>query len=383
MMETSMYGKVAALWAAVALAAVSFNASAADPIRIGLVSEITGPNAEAGANTVNGAKLAVEEVNKAGGVLGTSLELKIEDNQSTNPGSVLAVSKLGSEGSIAALIAPVRSTQIQAAAPTIAKLGLPTMIGGSDYGLTHSGHAWLFRARPNDAYSAKVIVDYGVNTLKKKKWAIVYSTDTFGTGGKNMLVDELKALGVTPVLLQGYTNNTQDFTPVVLAVKQSGADIISSYTPFSTDAAILATQLRQLGVNTPWIGSATLASDSTMRLAKEALYDTYSVSDFFADASPESQAYAKKYKQMFGRDADFYSSWAYDAVHILARAMNQAKSTKPEAVRKEILAIRGFKGAEGVYNFDKNGDGLHGYNIVKNEKGKIVFVKHTAFTPKE
>jgi branched-chain amino acid transport system substrate-binding protein len=378
-----MYGKVAALWAAVALAAVSINVNAADPIRIGLVSEITGPNAEAGANTVNGAKLAVEEVNKAGGVLGTPLELKIEDNQSTNPGSVLAVSKLGSEGNIAALIAPVRSTQVQATAPTIAKLGLPTMIGGSDYGLTHSGHAWLFRARPNDAYSAKVIVDYGVNTLKKKKWAIVFSTDTFGTGGKNMLVDELKALGVTPVLLQGYTNNTQDFTPVVLAIKQSGADIISSYTPFSTDAAILATQLRQLGVNTPWIGSATLASDSTMRLAKEALHDTYSVSDFFADASPESQAYAKKYKQMFGRDADFYSSWAYDAVHILALAMNRAKSTKPEAVRKEILAIRGFKGAEGTYNFDKNGDGLHGYNIVKNEKGSIVFIKHTAFTPKE
>jgi branched-chain amino acid transport system substrate-binding protein len=377
-----MYGKVAG-WAAVALAAVSINVNAADPIRIGLVSEITGPNAEAGANTVNGAKLAVEEVNKAGGVLGRPLELKIEDNQSTNPGSVLAVSKLGSEGNIAALIAPVRSTQVQATAPTIAKLALPTMIGGSDYSLTHSGHQWLFRARPNDSYSAKVIVDYGVNSLKKKKWAIIFSTDTFGTGGKNMLVDELKALGVTPVLLQGYTNNTQDFTPVVLAVKQSGADIIATYTPFSTDAAILATQLRQLGVNMPWIGSATLASDSTMRLAKDALYDTYSVTDFFADASPESQAYAKKYKQAFGRDADFYSSWAYDAVHVLARAMNQARSTKPEAVRKEILAIRGYSGAEGVYNFDKNGDGLHGYNIVKNEKGRIVFVKHTAFTPKE
>lgn len=378
-----MYRKLATFWAAIALAAVSIHVNAADPIRIGLVSEITGPNAEAGANTVNGAKLALEEVNKAGGVLGRLLELKIEDNQSTNPGSVLAVSKLGSEGNIAALIAPIRSTQVQASAPTIAKLGLPTMIGGTDYGLTHSGHAWLFRARPNDSYSAKVIVDYGVNTLKKKKWAIIYSTDTFGTGGKNMVVEELKLLGVTPVLLQGYTNNTQDFTPIVLAIKQSGADILASYTPFSTDAAILATQLRQLGVNTPWIGSATLVSDSTMKLAKDALHDTYSVSDFFADANPEAQAYAQKYKQQFGREADFYSSWSYDAVHILALAMNRAKSTKPDDIRKAILAIRGFKGTEGMYNYDKNGDGLHGYNIVKNDKGKIVFIKHTAFTPKE
>ena len=378
-----MYRKLATLAAALALAAVSIQVNAADPIRIGLVSEITGPNAEAGANTVNGAKLALAEINNAGGVLGRPLELKIEDNQSTNPGSVLAVSKLGSEGNLVALIAPVRSTQVQASAPTIAKLGIPTMIGGSDYGLTHSGHAWLFRARPNDSYSAKVIVDYGVNTLKKKKWAIIYSTDTFGTGGKNMVVEELKLLGVTPVLIQGYTNNTQDFTPIVLAIKQSGADVLASYTPFSTDAAIFATQLRQLGVNVPWIGSATLVSDSTLKLAKDALHDTYSVSDFFAEANPEAQAYAQKYKQQFGREADFYSSWSYDAVHILALAMNRAKSTKPDAVRKEILAIRGFKGAEGTYTFDKNGDGLHGYNIVKNEKGKIVFIKHTAFTPKE
>ena len=320
-----MYGKSASLWAAVALAAVSIHVNAADPIRIGLVSEITGPNAEAGANTVNGAKLALEEINKSGGVLGQPLELKIEDNQSTNPGSVLAVSKLGSEGNIVALIAPVRSTQVQASAPTIAKLGIPTMIGGSDYGLTHSGHPWLFRARPNDSYSAKVIADYGVNVLKKKKWALLYSTDTFGTGGKNLLVDELKLLGVAPVLLQGYTNNTQDFTPIVLAIKQSGADILASYTPFSTDAAIFATQLRQLGVKTPWIGSATLVSDTTLRLAKEALDGTFSVVDFFADANPEAQAYAKKYKQQFGSEADFYSSWSYDAVHILALAMNRAK----------------------------------------------------------
>ena len=378
-----MYRKLATSCAVIALTAICIHANAADPIRIGLVSEMTGPNAEAGANTVNGAKLAMEEVNKAGGVLGRLLELKIEDNQSTNPGSVLAVSKLGGEGNITALIAPIRSTQVQASAPTIAKLGLPTMIGGSDYGLTHSGHAWLFRARPNDSYSAKVIVDYGVNTLKKKKWAVIFSTDTFGTGGKNMVLEELKLLGVTPVLIQGYTNNTQDFTPIVLAIKQSGADILTSYTPFSTDAAIFATQLRQLGVTTPWIGSATLVSDSTLKLAKDALHDTYSVSDFFAEANPEAQAYAQKYKQQFGREADFYSSWSYDAVHILALAMNRAKSTKPDEIRKEILAIRGFKGAEGVYNFDKNGDGLHGYNIVKNEKGKIVFIKHTAFTPKK
>ena len=382
-MHSMLTRLLATLGIAAVTCAIAPMALAADPIRIGLVSEITGPNAEAGANTVNGAKLAAEEVNAAGGVLGRMLELKIEDNQSTNPGSVLAVSKLGSEGNFTALIAPVRSTQIQAAAPAIAKLGIPTMIGGSDYGLTHSGHAWLFRARPNDSYSAKVIVDYGTRVLKGQKWAVVHSTDTFGTGGKNMVLEELKARGITPVLVQGYTNNTQDFTPIVLAIKQSGADILTSYTPFSSDAGIFATQLRQLGVGIPWIGSATLVSDSTMKLGKDALFGTYSVSDFFPGANGESKFFAAKYLAKFGRDADFYASWSYDAVKILALAMTRAKSTQPDAIRKEILAIRGFMGAEGEYNFDKNGDGLHGYNVVRNEQGKLAFVEHISFTPKQ
>ncbi|MEO6021623.1 MAG: ABC transporter substrate-binding protein, partial [Burkholderiales bacterium] len=189
---------------------------AAEPIKIGFVNEITGPQAEAGQYTLNGAKLALEEINKAGGVLGRPLELRIEDNQSTNPATVLAFSKLYGEKDIAAIVGPIRSTQIQAASPTIAKGGVPTMIGGTDPSLTTVNNRWLFRLRPNDLFSAKVIADFGVNTLKLKKWAIIHSTDAFGTGGKNVLMAELKALGVTPVLVQGYTNNSQDFTPIVL-----------------------------------------------------------------------------------------------------------------------------------------------------------------------
>ena len=94
------------------------------------------------------------------------------------------------------------------------------------------GNPWYFRSRPNDSYSARVIADYGVKTLGKKKWAIVYSTDAFGTGGKDALVAALKAMGIEPVLVQGYTNNSQDFTPVALAIKRSGADVMASYMTF-------------------------------------------------------------------------------------------------------------------------------------------------------
>ncbi len=78
-------------------------------------------------------------------------------------------------------------------------------------------------------------------------------------------------------------------------------------------------------------------------------------------------------------EPDNQSSWAYDGVKILCAAINTAGSTDPDEVRDAILALKGYAGAEGEYNFDANGDGLHGYNVVRNESGKIVFDKHIEF----
>jgi branched-chain amino acid transport system substrate-binding protein len=382
-MNADKASRIFSLCMVTALAALAAPAQAADPIKIGVMAESSGPNAEAGVYQINGAKMALEEINKAGGVLGRQIELRIEDNQSSNPGSVLAVSKLTSGGDLTALIGSVRSTQIQAVAPTVMKAGLPMMIGGTDYGLTHSNNPWIFRARPNDGYSAKVIADYGVNTLKLKKWAIVHSTDAFGNGGKTNLTESLKALGITPVTVQGFTSNSQDFTPIVLAIKQSGADAVSSYIANSTDVGIFAKQLRQLGVKAEWVGSPSLSTDTAMKLAAEALHGTYSIADFAIGSSPEAEAYAKKYKDKYKIEPDLYSAWSYDAVNLLALAIKNANSTKPEDIQKALHGIKGYKGVEGTYTFDKNGDGLHGYNIVKNEDGKIKFVKHIDFAPKD
>jgi len=371
-MHRLILGCIAA-WLAAAV--VGTPALAADTIKIGLVNETTGPNAEAGVYTVNGARLALEEINAAGGILGRQVELRLEDNQSTNPGTVLAYTKIIGEG-VPAVIGPIRSTQTQAISPSVAKAGIPTMFGGTDPSLTHTGNPWLFRCRPNDSFSSLVIADFGVNTLKLKKWAIVHSTDAFGTGGMNALVQALKAYDITPVLVQGYTNNSQDFTPIVLAIKKSGADIIGTYMTNSPDVGIFAKQLRQLGLSTVWVGSPSVITETARNLAGSALYGVYGIADFTPGSSPQAKAYADKYKAKYKLEADVYSSWAYDAMHVLADAMNQAKSTNPEAIRKAILGTCGYKGVEGTYCFDENGDGLRGYNIVHNNQGTIAFIKH-------
>src|ERR1700722_11922928 len=165
----------AAIAAGVAAPFVITSANAqASTIKFGMCAPVTGPAAESGRYAIQGAKIALAAVNKAGGVLGKQVELVIEDDQTTNPGIVLAFSKLAAQPDIVAFLGSIRSTQVHAMAPDVLKLGKPVMIDGTDPNLTHMGNQWLFRFRPNDSYSGRVIADFGVNTLGKKKWAVLH-----------------------------------------------------------------------------------------------------------------------------------------------------------------------------------------------------------------
>ncbi len=372
--RATLFGTVAAL------AAPSIIGRAAEEtIRIGVVSPQTGAAAQSGQFMRNGITLALDGINAKGGVLGRKMEIVVADDQTTNPGAVLAFSRLASDPAIVAFIGSIRSTQVQAMAPDVLKQGKPMMIGGTDPRLTRQGNRWLFRCRPNDTYSAKTIAAYGTQTLGHKKIALIYSTDAFGTGGRDALTAELKSLDITPVLSVGYTNQQADFTPVVLQVRTSGADLVASYFTYETDLGVFAKQLRQLGVRTPWLGSPSIVDTSALELAGAALYDTYGVADYAVDASPESKAFGAAYQARFKVLPDNQGSWAYDATNVLATAIGNAKSTEPEAVRNAILGVQGFKGAEGEYDFDPNGDGLHGYSVVQNQGGKINFIKYVEF----
>jgi branched-chain amino acid transport system substrate-binding protein len=154
---------------------------------------------------------------------------------------------------------------------------------------------------------------------------------------------------------------------------------MGTYMPFETDQGIFAKQLRQLGVNITWVGSPTTVTNTAMRLAGPSLYGSYAVADFNKDSSDAAKAFSAKYEATYKLAPDNFASWTYDAVHVLARAMGQANSLEPEKLRQALLAVKGYVGAEGTYTFDKNGDGLHGYNIVKNNNGTVVFDKHIDF----
>lgn len=347
----------------------------AKPIKIGQIIPMTGEAAESGKYHKQGAEIAIDKINAAGGINGRKLTVVLEDDQTTNPGGVAALQKLLEDKEIPVILGSIRSTQVQAMLPTINEAKIPVGIGGTNYGLTHSGSQWVFRFRPHDGMSAKVVAKFLVEELKLKKVAIIHASDAFGNGARDNLVPAVKALGGEMVLDQGYNNQEKDFTGVVQALKKSGATGLSSYMTFGTDLGVLARQIKQLGVKVTWVGSPSITGVDSRNLAGDSLFGTYGVTDFHVDASPTSTEFAKAYKAKFGQEPDLYAAWCYDAVLVFAEAMKKAPDLKPESLRKAILSIQKFPGAEGEYNFDSNGDGLDHYHVVQNVNGTIKYFK--------
>jgi branched-chain amino acid transport system substrate-binding protein len=375
----SITRRAAVLATAAAVLAPGGRVRGADAVRIGQIAPLSGGGAASGSSHVNGARLALDTVNAAGGVLGRPVEMVVEDGLSTPAGAVAAFNRLAERGDIAAAVGSTRSVEMHALAPEAARAGLPVLFGGTDPALTRLGNPWLFRCQPSDAYSARAMAAFGVGELGKRRWAILHSSDPFGTSGAAALRAALEGQGARVALAQDYPNQRGDFAALARAVAASDADIVASYVSFEPDQVAMARAIREAGVRLPWIGSQFIAATAVLAQAGEALHGTQAVAAFHADANPQARAFADRYERAFGARADFFAAWPFDAVTILARAINAAGGTEPGAVRGAILAIRGHGGAEGEFNFDAKGDGLHGYNVVRNDGGRIVFVRRFEF----
>ena len=130
------------------LVSVGLASAQAKPIKIGQIIPITGEAAESGKYHKQGAEIAVDKINAAGGINGRKIQIVLEDDQTTNPGGVAALQKLLEDKEIPVILGSIRSTQVQAMLPTINEAKIPVAIGGTNYGLTHSGSQWVFRFRP-------------------------------------------------------------------------------------------------------------------------------------------------------------------------------------------------------------------------------------------
>lgn len=348
-------------------------ATAAEEIRIGFTPPITGIHAAGGSLQVKAIKLALKEINAAGGVNGKQIDLRIIDNQSSNPGALAALNKAVEQDKVLALIGCLYSTQVFATSDATKNYGIPTFIGATNVTLTRQGNPWLFRVRPDDSIAASAMVKYIKEDTKFTKIGLLHDQDAFGAGGADLVEKGAKEVGLTVVKRMSTTTAVKDLTAELLAMKNAGAQILIFY-GHEEATALLQRQMRQLGSPFKFLGSPSAASKDSLNLARETAEGIWAVVDFVPGQTEENRRYAEAFKKEYNEEYDSLSIWTYDGLKILANAIKKAGEDR-DKIRQAILATQGYKGVQGTFSFTPNGDGLSEVSIVQIEKGQPKLLK--------
>jgi branched-chain amino acid transport system substrate-binding protein len=306
-------------------------------------------------------------------VNGKKIDLRIIDNQSTNPGALASLQKAVDQEKVLALIGFLYSTQVFATSDAIKNYGIPTFIGATNVNLTRQGNPWLFRVRPDDSIAAGAMVKYIKEDTKFTKIGLLHDADAFGTGGADLVEKGAKEAGLTVVKREKSQTGAKDFTAELLAMKNAGGQVLIFY-GHQEATAVIQRQLKQLGSPYQFLGSPSAASKDALNLAKEAAEGIWAVVDFVTGASEENKRFAEAYKKEYNEPYDPLSIWTYDGLKILVDAIKKAGEDRNK-IREAILATQGYKGAQGNFSFTPNGDGLSEVSIVQIDKGQPKLLK--------
>lgn len=348
-------------------------------IKIGVVAPLSGSAAMVGDTEVKGVELAVEEINAAGGINGRKLEIVKADDEQNPAKSVSAVNKLVHQDKVDAVIGSVNSSAVLAnmQVTKAAQIVQITPIGSNNK-ITHSGNPWIFRLQASDEMQAGAVTNYAVDQLKFKKIAVMYQSDDYGTGGKDVVLKVLKEKGLEPVAVESFVPTGKDMTAQLLKVKNSGAECLIMWTMYE-QGALIAKQAKQLGLNVQLMGGGGLTNAKLIELAGDSVYGLLNSQTFFPDetkATDVAAKFIKNYKAKYNKIPDSNAAMSYDSMIILAEAMKKAgKDLKSDDIRKNLHEIKNFQAVTGNITIDENGDANREILIVKiNDQGKYEVV---------
>jgi branched-chain amino acid transport system substrate-binding protein len=171
-----------------------------------------------------------------------------------------------------------------------------------------------------------------------------------------------------------YTTKDKDYTAQLLSLKSAGAEIMILYAPNPEDVAVVMRQLRQLGSPYKYLGSPSSQHRDAINLARDAAEGLLAIADFVPGATEMNRKYGEAYKKEYNEPYDGLSAWTYDGMYILANAIKKVGEDRKK-IRDAMLALKGYQGVLGTFNFTPNGDGLHEVSVVKIEKGNPILLK--------
>jgi len=367
--------KLARFLPALAVAALVHVASAeAQPIRIGAVYPLTGGVSYDGITKLNGARLAVDEINARGGVLGRPLELLAEDGACNPAQSVASAEKLITQSKVVAMLGAICSSATGAMGETIRKYKIPHVTGVSTAEkLTEQGNPYFFRATTTTTLNGKFMGETLSKLAGGKRIAFVVTSDDWGRSAAQSYGDSFKARGAEIVATEFFDRAETDFAPLLIKVRAAKPDAIFSTGGFQ-NAANVTKQARQAGLSQVIIGEGAFTSEAYNKLVEPFTDNVYGIIEWVtAIDSARNRKFIDDYKAKYKEVPTKFSVGGYQTVYIVAQAIQRAGSTDGDRVR-DALKATSYDGLTGTYRFDEKGQAydFNMYIVANGPKGENV-----------
>ncbi|MDQ0286426.1 branched-chain amino acid transport system substrate-binding protein [Desulfofundulus luciae] len=329
-----------------------------DTIKIGFMGALTGNEASYGIETLKGMKMAAEDLNKEGGVLGKKIEIVESDHGSKQTEAAAVVQKMISKDRVVAIVGDPTTGKTKLAAPICQQNKVVLLSAGAvGPGVVELGD-YIFRDTLLDAVAAPAVTDYLVNKLGWKKVAIVTSTNNdYSVGLTKIFEGALAKHNAQIVDRESIQDGDQDFSAQVTRIKQAKPDGII-FTGYYTEGGLFMKEVRKQGLDLKMAGGDGLLSPVLWKLGGDAVEGSMVYTGFAADpanAAPQTKEFIKKYQAANDNKLpDMFSAQGYDAVMLLAKAMKEANSTDPSKFKDALAKTRDYPGVSGTLTFLPN-----------------------------
>jgi branched-chain amino acid transport system substrate-binding protein len=341
---------------ALSIAAVSF---AADTIKIGLQGPLTGGSSPMGVSMRDGAKLAVNEINAKGGIMGRKIEMIERDDEAKNERGVQIAQELINKEKVVATVGYINSGVALASQRFYQEAKIPVMNNVATASVITKQFAdqpenYVFRNSANDTIQSGMIVEELISRRKYTKVAILADATNYGQLGREDLEKALKAKGITAVAIEKYNIKDVDMTPQLLKAKDAGAQVIITY-GIGPELAQIANGMVKLGWKVPMMGSWTLSMANFLDNAGPNADGAVMPQTFIQEGNtPKRKSFIEAYQKAYKVKripSPVSAAQGYDSVYLLAAAMKQAKSTDGPAVLKALEDLKDpVEGVVTTYN---------------------------------
>ena len=370
---------VAALVLVLVSGVVSVSGAAA-PIKLGVVAPLSGPGTSYGLGIKQGAEMAVDEINKAGGVGGRQIQLIVVDDAS-NPGqSVTAMQRLVNQDAVDLVIGGWGSSQVLANMEVSERAGVPNIVvGATNPKITTAKNKWTFRVIQTDSVQAKEIAKIGVQVLGLKRIAVINDSNDYGVGNKDAFLEAMDELKQKPVEIQAYNSSDKDFTAQLTRIKAANPDGLAIFGTIPGAPAIM-NQARDLGITARFIGTGGLANENLITLAPKASAGTVLTTLFHEDVDADGRAWADRYTKLFGGGSQparpVLAAWEYRTIRFIAQPCLQKAGTDKGKLRECIATWKGkVFGVPTEVHFDETGQLVQESVLVEVKDGVFAAYK--------